>query len=239
MDLCRDNVVITRKMAFPSYWAPVSIAASCLPTARSTFIINREHFWTLFNAGSSTAAQTPLCVGRCYRGIVLYLEYQSACPFVRIGSIRSISRKRVCPPPGAKGGRATFASGWGGGGTQFGRLERKLALALCTELCGVKQGVTKRCRLSWLLLRGINQWVKLCTWSPNKLWRSTSIFNLWVEPRTVATLALAIRRSNHSFRSRWHTFYLAKVKWNYEKKLAIFTIVISVWLFTIFVCSRK
>ncbi len=24
-------------------------------------------------------------------------------------------------------------------------------------LCGVEQGVTKRCRLSWLLLRGLNQ----------------------------------------------------------------------------------
>ncbi len=33
-------------------------------------------------------------------------------------------------------------------------------------------------------LRGLSQWVQLCTyhvtWSPNKLWRSTSIFNLWV-----------------------------------------------------------
>ncbi len=27
-------------------------------------------------------------------------------------------------------------------------------------------------------LRGLSQWVQLCTWSPNKLWRSNSIFNL-------------------------------------------------------------
>ncbi len=45
------------------------------------------------------------------------------------------------------------------------------------------QGVTKRCRLSWLTnsaleferrvggggLRGLSEWVRLCTWSPNKL----------------------------------------------------------------------
>ncbi len=53
-----------------------------------------------------------------------------------------------------------------------------------------KQDVTKRC-LSWLTnsvivtelkCRGGGgvafQWVKLCTWSPNNLWRSNSIFNL-------------------------------------------------------------
>ncbi len=28
-------------------------------------------------------------------------------------------------------------------------------------------------------LRSLSQWVQLCTWSPNKLWRSNSIFNLW------------------------------------------------------------
>ncbi len=31
------------------------------------------------------------------------------------------------------------------------------------------------------LLRGLCQWVQLCTWSPNKLWRSNSILNLWCE----------------------------------------------------------
>ncbi len=54
------------------------------------------------------------------------------------------------------------------------------------------QGVTKRCRPSWLTnsallyepkcggwgLLGLSQWVQLCTWSPNKLWRSNSMFNL-------------------------------------------------------------
>ncbi len=29
-------------------------------------------------------------------------------------------------------------------------------------------------------LRGLSQWVQLCTWSPNKLWRSNSILNLVV-----------------------------------------------------------
>ncbi len=67
---------------------------------------------------------------------------------------------------------------------------------------GGQHGVTKRCRLSWLTnsalvalvyslnggggvrhgkgLRGLSQWVQLCTWSPNKLWRSNSIFNVMV-----------------------------------------------------------
>ncbi len=30
-----------------------------------------------------------------------------------------------------------------------------------------------------LWLRGLSQWVQLCTRSPNKLWRSNSTFNLW------------------------------------------------------------
>ncbi len=57
------------------------------------------------------------------------------------------------------------------------------------------QGVKKRRRLSWLTksafvyepkcwgggggVRGLSQWVQLYTWSPNKLWRSNSIFDLW------------------------------------------------------------
>ena len=56
-------------------------------------------------------------------------------------------------------------------------------------------GSQRKCRLSWLtnsasyemspnagggVLRGLSQWVQLCTWSPNELWRSNSIFNnLW------------------------------------------------------------
>ncbi len=32
----------------------------------------------------------------------------------------------------------------------------------------------------WAPKRGLGQWVQLFTWSPNKLWRSNSIFNLCV-----------------------------------------------------------
>jgi hypothetical protein len=65
-------------------------------------------------------------------------------------------------------------------------------------LKGKKQGITKRCRLSLLtnsalvyksqcgVMRGgcgvsANEYscAHHVTWSPNKLWRSTSIFNLW------------------------------------------------------------
>ncbi len=65
------------------------------------------------------------------------------------------------------------------------------------------QGVTKRCRLSWLTnsvlvyepksggvggLQGLCQWVQLCTWSPNKLWRCNFIFNLLCHGKTTSFL---------------------------------------------------
>jgi hypothetical protein len=36
-----------------------------------------------------------------------YLEYHSVCPLVGIGTPPSLSRQRVPPPPGTKGGRHT------------------------------------------------------------------------------------------------------------------------------------
>ncbi len=66
-----------------------------------------------------------------YTGIILYLQYQSAYPFffspvvLVIGSPRPLSLNRVCPPLEPKGRGSTLACGWGGGGSQFGRLERK------------------------------------------------------------------------------------------------------------------
>ncbi len=60
------------------------------------------------------------------------------------------------------------------------------------SLFRLSQGVTKRCRLSWLAnsslvyerkcgggMRGLSQWAQLWTWSPINLWWSNSIFNLW------------------------------------------------------------
>jgi hypothetical protein len=44
----------------------------------------------------------------------------------------------------------------------------------------------------WGGLRGLSQWVQLYTWSPNKLCRSNSIFNLW----------MLVSRRNHSTRSK-------------------------------------
>ncbi len=37
-------------------------------------------------------------------------------------------------------------------------------------------------------LRGLSQWVQLCTWSPNKLWRSNSIISLCLPPFEIAPL---------------------------------------------------
>jgi hypothetical protein len=34
----------------------------------------------------------------------VYLEYQSVCPLVRVGTLHPLSYKRVCPPQNQKGG---------------------------------------------------------------------------------------------------------------------------------------
>ncbi len=56
----------------------------------------------------------------------IYLEYQSVCPFFRIGSTNYLFSSSKCVGPLAtKRGGATLACVWEGGGSQFGRLERK------------------------------------------------------------------------------------------------------------------
>ncbi len=58
------------------------------------------------------------------RGIIVYMEYQSVCPFVGIGSTHSLPRKRVISPLGPEGWSYTrFRVRVLG--TQFGRLGRK------------------------------------------------------------------------------------------------------------------
>ncbi len=58
----------------------------------------------------------------------IYLEYNSVCPLVGIGTPpppHPLSSKRVCPPPGTWGGTHSPACE-GMGESQFGRLEREL-----------------------------------------------------------------------------------------------------------------
>ncbi len=64
------------------------------------------------------------------RGITLYLEYQSVCSFVRIGSPAPSSS--VTPPPGTRGGHHSLAGEEVGGANSDNRRE---SLALCL-LCG-------------------------------------------------------------------------------------------------------
>ncbi len=74
-----------------------------------------------------------------------------------------------------------------------------------SNMKSLNQGVTERCRQSLLTnsalvydslyaggmgLRGPSQWVQLWTWSPNKLRRSTSIFNLCFEHFSFVTQLL-------------------------------------------------
>ncbi len=92
------------------------------------------------------------------------------------------------------------------------------------------QGVTKRCRLSWLTNSALvcehkcggggvwvrRQWVQLCTLSPNKLWRS--IFNL-LENWSRACLTASRRPTNWPTpQTKWATLdplNSAAVYWTY------------------------
>ncbi len=66
---------------------------------------------------------------------VVYIEYQSVCPFVGIESPNSIPRKRVWLPPGPKGGGGTSSlAGEGVGGLNSDDWTESLALCL---LCGL------------------------------------------------------------------------------------------------------
>jgi hypothetical protein len=67
------------------------------------------------------------------RGIIVYLEYHSVCPIVRLGPPASPS-PQVCLTPwtqrGGGRGRATLSCVWGSVGSQFGRPDRKLGTLL-------------------------------------------------------------------------------------------------------------
>jgi hypothetical protein len=89
-----------------------------------------------------------------------------------------------------------------------------------------KKGVTKRCRLSWLTnsalvyepkcggrggVAGSQPMSTAVHRSPNKLWRSSSIFNLWLWCRKLATLEADANRGNERAdgaekKIRWRTF---------------------------------
>ncbi len=62
------------------------------------------------------------------------------CPFVRMGSVLPLSRKRMCapPPPEPKGGRQHSPSGEGvdGPNSQFGRQESKPGTLSCSLCIG-------------------------------------------------------------------------------------------------------
>jgi hypothetical protein len=62
------------------------------------------------------------------REILLYQEYQSVCPFVRIGSSCPLSRKRVCPQLETKGGGQHSLLGEGAGGANSDERGESLAL---------------------------------------------------------------------------------------------------------------
>jgi hypothetical protein len=85
---------------------------------------------------------------------MLYLEYQSVCPFVRIGSPSPFPASECAPRPGIKGGGGgqILACGWGGWGKQFKRLERKLG-TLCT-LASLHIGLVQYTRSSNINISG-------------------------------------------------------------------------------------
>jgi hypothetical protein len=65
--------------------------------------------------------------------IILYLEYQSVCPFIRIGSPSPLSPKRVCLPPLEPKGGQHLLAGEGAGGSRLGRLEKRPGTLSNTE----------------------------------------------------------------------------------------------------------
>ena len=103
-------------------------------------------------------------------------------------------------------------------------------------------GVTNRCRLSWLTNSALvyepkcggwgaegygvsaNEYIQLFTWSPNKLWRSNSIFNL---------LFLSFFKSKDdnlsrtiiivSMRSRYIRKVEVQIKWSIYKYCSFYT----------------
>ncbi len=87
-----------------------------------------------------TLANTKSPAGKKYmytvQPIIVYIEYQSVCPFVGIGSHHPLPRKRLCLPPWTqRGERATLACGWGGvGGPSSDEWTESLALCI---LCGI------------------------------------------------------------------------------------------------------
>jgi hypothetical protein len=71
-----------------------------------------------------------ICIVLWRRGIILYIEYQSVCPCVGIGSPHLLHRKRVCHPLGPKG--------WGSnsGGPNSEDWTESPALFILCVLCG-------------------------------------------------------------------------------------------------------
>jgi hypothetical protein len=88
------------------------------------FSLSINFFFSLFqklNSLSNVAALPALLWW-----ITLYLEYQSVCPFVRIGSTHPLSPQEVCLPIGTKGvGNTLLRVRDGGGGANSDDLERK------------------------------------------------------------------------------------------------------------------
>jgi hypothetical protein len=47
----------------------------------------------------------------CHTWMIVYIEYQSVCPFIGIGSLTPSPASECVSPLGPKGGRATLACG--------------------------------------------------------------------------------------------------------------------------------
>ncbi len=132
-------------MTFPSYSAPVS---SCI-----VFTYCKEHVH--HKQGAFLDIIQRRFIHRCSDSTVCGKMLYRDCTIPREPERLSLRPNWLHPlhlpqasvppppppsPPESKGGGQHSPAGEGGGGTLFGRLERKLALALCTVLCGIEQG---------------------------------------------------------------------------------------------------
>ncbi len=112
------------------------------------------------------------------------------------------------PPPRPGGGGHTRLQVRGWGSPNFDDWSKSLALCLLCARGSQRDAVY----LGWpippsymspnaggVVAGSQPTWVQLCTWSPNKHWRSNSIFNLWLTP----TQSLGQRRNQFNQFTRY------------------------------------
>jgi hypothetical protein len=114
-------------------WEPSKLSFNLSPEMECTKVIltSLRKFCEFFTEKHFSRLRKKMIIFKCtirnFVSTCVIIPRVPQCLFVfssELGPPSLLSRKRVCPTPGTKGG-ATLACGRGDGRTQFGRLERK------------------------------------------------------------------------------------------------------------------